>query len=119
MAPVSNNGEKRIVTLVRGMMEQGGFYWCYVSVKPNMILQFQRAVANKYNIQNFVKDGYGEVVVSGRGRNPPKDVSDKVSQMFGVTFQSLEDLDESHMDAAIASMLNAMSQAPSASSPQA
>lgn len=84
--------EMRNLTLVRGLMQGGGFYWCYVAVKPSMLLKFQREVSNKYNIQNFVKDGYGEVVVSGRGRNPPKEVTELLVERLGVNFTDLDGL---------------------------
>lgn len=87
----AQDNSPRLVTLVRGIMEQGGFYWCYVAIKPELIKKFQKAVANKYNIQNFVKDAYGEVVVSGSGKKPPVEVTKKVEEMFGVTLQELEE----------------------------
>lgn len=87
---VALNGESRLITLVRGVMEQGGFYWCYLAIKPDLIAKFQQAVKAKYNIQNFVKDNYGEVVVSGRGKQPPAEVTKKVEEMFGVNLQEFE-----------------------------
>ena len=95
----------RLITLVRGVMEQGGFYWCYVAVKPELITKFQKAIATKYNIQNFVKDAYGEVVVSGRGKVPPLEVTKKVEEMFGVTLQELE---EGNTNAGITKILAAI-----------
>lgn len=93
---VNNNDkteETRNITLVRGLMERGGFYWCYVAVKPERLLEFQKQVAeNKYNIQNFVKDGYGEVIVSGHGRTPPKDITALLVEKLGVKFADLEGL---------------------------
>ncbi len=97
--------DSRLVTLVRGVMEQGGFYWCYLAVKPDLIKKFQQAVANKYNIQNFVKDAYGEVVVSGHGKEPPTEITKKVEEMFKVTFQQIE---EGKAEIAITKMLEAM-----------
>lgn len=44
-------GEARLITLVRGLMERGGFYWCYLAVKPSLAKKFQQEVANRYNIQ--------------------------------------------------------------------
>lgn len=102
-APKENTS--RLITLVRGVMEQGGFYWCYVAVKPELVTKFQKAVAEKYNIQNFVKDNYGEVVVSGRGKLPPQEITEKVAKMFGVTF---EDMEEGNAEIGIAKMLAAM-----------
>lgn len=107
-APASQDNASRLITLVRGMMEQGGFYWCYVAVKPNLVTKFQQAIKNKYNIQNFVKDAYGEVVVSGRGKEPPEDVTKKVEEMFGVTFQQIE---EGNSEVAIAKILVSMEEA--------
>lgn len=85
--------ETRFIVLVRGLMERGGFYWCYLAIKPNLITKFQKAIANKYNIQNFVKDAYGEVVVSGRGRTPPQEVTEKVAQMFEIPPKELAESD--------------------------
>ena len=88
--PVDQDDVARVIVLVRGMMEnKKGFYWCYVAVKPSQYEKFKTATANKYNIQNFVKDGYGEVVVSAAGREPAKQVTEAVAQMFGVPAGSL------------------------------
>ena len=79
----------RVIVLARGVMEKGGFYWCYVAVKPSRYDEFKLATANKYNIQDFVQDGYGEVIVSGEGREPTKLVTEKVAEIFGVSAESL------------------------------
>jgi hypothetical protein len=100
--------DSRIITLVRGVMQQGGFYWCYVAIKSELIKKFQQAVNNKYNIQNFVQDGYGEVIVSGRGKEPPAEITKQVSEMFGITFQQIE---EGKAEVAIAKILAAMEEA--------
>lgn len=71
-------------------MQGGGFYWCFVAIKSDLVRKFQKSVSSKYNIQNFVKDGYGEVVVSGRGRNPPEDVTAKLSEKLGISFENLD-----------------------------
>lgn len=92
----------RLITLVRGVMERGGFYWCYVAIKPELLTKFQKAVANRYNIQNFVKDAYGEVVVSGKGRQPPIEITAKVAEMFGVELQEIE---EGNTEVSIANIL--------------
>ena len=84
---------RRLITLVRGVMEKGGSYWCYLAVKPELINKFQKAVSAKYNIQNFVKDAYGEVVVSGTGREPPQEITAQVSKMFNVSFQEIDHSD--------------------------
>ncbi len=83
----------RLVMLVRGLMETRGSYWCYVAVKPSLAKKFQKAIADKYNIQNFVKDSYGEIVVSGKGRTPPREVTEKVAEIFGLNPKDLEESD--------------------------
>lgn len=82
--PAQPDNVSRIVMLTHGLMETSGRYWCYVAVKPSRFEEFQAAVAGKYNIQNFDKDGYGEVVVSGEGAEPPQEVTDQVGKLFGV-----------------------------------
>ena len=90
-----DNGDSasRLVVLVRGLMETRGSYWCYVAVKPSLASKFQKAIAAKYNIQNFVKDAYGEVIVSGIGRTPPQEVTEKVAEIFGISPKDLEEGD--------------------------
>ena len=80
----------RIVMLAFGTMESGGPYWCYVAVKPSRYEEFKRAMeSKKYNMQNYAKDGYGEVVVSGEGALPPQDVTKQVAMMFNVPIKDL------------------------------
>ncbi len=99
------DGVARVVMLIRGMMESKGFYWCYIAVKPSLLKKFQQAVKAKYNIQNFVKDNYGEIIVSGRGRNPPVEVVEKVAQMAGVDPKTLQEGDtEVDLDKLLASL---------------
>ncbi|MGE0754531.1 MAG: hypothetical protein AB7L92_05160 [Alphaproteobacteria bacterium] len=74
----------RIIMLTYGNMENGGHYWCYVAVKPSRIEEFKLATANRYNIQNFADDGFGEVIVSGEGVMPPKNITLEVAKMFKV-----------------------------------
>ena len=86
---VNKDDVARIIVLARGLMERGGFYWCYVAVKPSRYEEFKQKSTQKYNIQNFVKDGYGEVIVSSSGREPPKDVTETVAHLFDVPASSL------------------------------
>ncbi len=90
MSAINQDDVARVITLVKGMLNDGkGFYWCYVAVKPSLYEQFKSVTANKYNIQNFTQDGYGEVVVSGVGRTPPDAVTKQVAELFGVSVDSL------------------------------
>ena len=83
--PLDSDDISRIVMLTYGAMEDGGQYWCYVAVRPSKYTAFSAAMDSKqYNIQQFEKDGYGEVIVSGRGVMPPRDVTRKVAEMFNI-----------------------------------
>ncbi|MDE3059777.1 MAG: hypothetical protein KGJ06_02055 [Pseudomonadota bacterium] len=80
----------RIIMLAFGSMEQGGMYWCYVAVKPSRYDEFTRAMKSRqYNMQNFVGDGFGEVIVSGEGGLPPRDVTKQVAEIFGIPIKQL------------------------------
>jgi len=88
--PITPDSAARIVMLAFGNMDQGGMYWAYVAVKPSRYEKFKRLmVGKKYNMQNFVKDGFGEVVVSGEGSLPPRDVTKQVAELFGVPINQL------------------------------
>lgn len=80
----------RIVMLAYGQMDHGGPYWCYVAVRPSRFDEFQATLATKkYNIQHFVQDGYGEVIVSGEGVTPPGEVTKQVAKMFDIPIKQL------------------------------
>ena len=88
--PIGPDDFSRIVTLTYGTMDHGGPYWCYVAVKPSRYAQFQEAMNSKrYNMQQFDQDGYGEVIVSGAGVVPPKQITRQVADMFNVQIKDL------------------------------
>lgn len=105
-APIQPDEVARIIVLTRGLMEDHGKYWCYVAVKPSRHKEFQQIVAQKYNIQNFADDGYGEVIVSGRGQNPPDDINQEVAKLFGVPVESF--YTDPDPDATLAAALSRM-----------
>lgn len=81
----------RILMLAFGKMEDGvNMFWCYVAVKPSRYDEFRRTMAGKYyNLQNYVTDGFGEIVVSGPGGLPPKEVTALVGKQFGIPLKDL------------------------------
>ncbi len=88
--PLDPDNVARVVMLAFGNMEQGGMYWAYVAVRPSRYEEFKRRMTGKtYNIQNFVKDEFGEVVVSGEGGLPPREVTKQVALLFGVPVKQL------------------------------
>ena len=85
----------RMVTLTFGKMADSKPFWCFLAVRPSRYEELSQVVAAKiFDINNFVKDGYGEIIVSGEGVMPPNDVIKKISAMFNVPirefFQSVD-----------------------------
>src|SRR5256885_2234154 len=80
----------RIIMLAFGQTDHDGTYWCYVAVKPSRYDDFAKNIAGKkYNLQNYVADGFGEIIVSGEGGLPPQEVSAQVAQIFGIPLKDL------------------------------
>ena len=71
----------RIILLVYGMFGDGKPFWVYVAIKPSQYQDFQKAhkdgTVDLYNFSPF-----GEIIVSGEGRNPPDEVTLKVAEMY-------------------------------------
>lgn len=88
--PIDSDDISRIVMLTYGKMDHGGPYWCYVAIRPSQYKAFTAAMDSKtYNMQNFANDGYGEVIVSGEGVMPSKDITKKVAEMFNIPLKQL------------------------------
>lgn len=80
----------RMVSLVFGTMADGKPYWVIAAVKPSAMGTVQGLIkAKSLNWEAFQSEGYGEIVVSGEGLMPPKDVLKVVSQMFNVPLRSM------------------------------
>lgn len=80
----------RIVMLVYGKMDDGSPYWSYVAVRPSKYDYFMKYWrTGGINMQHFEKEGFGEVVVSGRGVTPPQHVTRQVAEMFGHRIRDL------------------------------
>jgi hypothetical protein len=89
-APIIPDDRARLVSLTVGKMENGSPYWCYIAIKPSRYGEFTALIkAGNYNMQNFVDDGFGEVIVSGTGMTPPTDVTKQVAKMFNVPIKEL------------------------------
>jgi hypothetical protein len=74
----------RLVMLTYGKMEDGkGTYWCYVAVKPSEMDRFNASLkAGQLNLHKFREDGFGEVLMSGPGLYPPKEVTKLIAKAF-------------------------------------
>lgn len=85
----------RVVMLVYGVMSNSKPFWCFVAVKPSRYQELQTLVSSKqFDIRNYEKDGFGEIVVSGEGVTPPNDVVQTVAKMFDVPVRNFfQDID--------------------------
>lgn len=81
----------RIVMLTYGRMESGkGTYWCYVAVKPSEYDRFDAAMKNgALDLTRFARDGFGEIIVSGPGVLPPKEVTRDVARIYRLEINEL------------------------------
>lgn len=87
---LSPDNVARAVTLVYGKMHDSNPFWCFVTVKPSRMDEFrQRVKDRKLDLRTYVDDGFGEIVVSGEGAIPPRDVVKTVASMFNVPIRQL------------------------------
>jgi hypothetical protein len=86
----------RMVMLTYGKMVNSKPFWCFVAVKPTRQDELKKHIAGKtFDINNFEKDGFGEIVVSGEGVIPPNDIIKKVAAMFNVPIRDFfKDFDQ-------------------------
>lgn len=76
-----------VILLIYGKMAHGGPFWCYVSIRPSQLEAYRAAeAAGKIDLYNF--DAFGEVIVSAEGEHPPRQVTERVSELFGTDARS-------------------------------
>lgn len=98
---LSPDNVARMITLIYGKMADSNPFWCFVAVKPTFINDVQEKARNKtLKLETFVDDGYGEIVVSGEGLAPPREVLKQVSAMFNYPIKNM--FGQYNMDAEIA-----------------
>lgn len=72
----------RVIMLLKGVMDHGGPFWCYVAIKPSRFEAFKAAeTAGAIDLYDF--DDFGEVIVSAEGDNPPYPVTEEVAGLYG------------------------------------
>ena len=89
--PDSPDDMARLIMLVFGKLQDGdGSYWCYVAVKPT---EYQRFMAlyqsGKVNLYDFEQEGFGEIIVSGQGRQPPDEITYQVARIYKLELNEL------------------------------
>lgn len=90
-----NQDTGMIIMLLYGVMEHGGPFWCYVAIRPSRFEAFKIAEADgKIDLYDF--DEFGEVIVSGEGEHPSREVTERVAELHGADpvgfFQQIDPL---------------------------
>ncbi|NBO17925.1 MAG: hypothetical protein EBV03_01630 [Proteobacteria bacterium] len=82
----------RAVTMIFGKSGAGTPFWCFITVKPTALKTVQeRAKSKTLNLLTYESDGFGEIIVSGDGVVPPKEVLKTVASMFNVPLRKMFD----------------------------
>jgi hypothetical protein len=71
----------RTIVLMYGLVPDGEQYWVYAAIKPSKYSALLSAQKDgTLDLQNFKP--YGEIIVSGKGKTPPDEVTLKVAEMY-------------------------------------
>jgi len=71
----------RTIVLVYGLLEDGGPFWLYAAVKPSKYNGFMAAQKDgSLNVYDF--SPFGEIIIAGKGKSPPDEVTLKVAEMY-------------------------------------
>jgi hypothetical protein len=72
---------KRIIALVYGLMDNGTPFWVFVAVRPEKYTLFIAAhEAQTLNLYEF--EPYGEIIISGEGKQPPDEITLKIAEVY-------------------------------------
>ncbi len=71
----------RTIVLMYGLMEDGGSYWVYAAVKPSKY-QSMLSAQKDGTLDVYDFKPYGEIIVAGKGKAPPDEVTLKVAEMY-------------------------------------
>jgi len=71
----------RTIVLVYGLLEDGGPFWLYAAVKPSKYTAFMAAQKDG-SLDIYAFDPYGEIIIAGKGKSPPDEVTLKVAEMY-------------------------------------
>lgn len=82
---------KRIIVILYGLLDSGGPFWVFAAVMPTRYKAFIEAQkGGALSLYEF--DPYGEIIISGEGKDPPEDVILQVATMYETTPEHLMDL---------------------------
>ena len=87
----------RTIVLIYGLLEDGGPFWLYAAVKPSKYVPFLTA-QKEGTLDLYAFAPFGEVIVSGKGKSPPDEVTLKVAEMYQTDPATLFVPQETHGD---------------------
>ncbi len=71
----------RTIVLIYGLLEDNSPFWLYAAVKPSKYAAFLAAQKDgTLDLYDFKP--YGEIIVSGKGKSPPDEITRKVADMY-------------------------------------
>jgi non-specific serine/threonine protein kinase/serine/threonine-protein kinase len=71
----------RTIVLLYGVMESNEPFWVFAAIRPSRYQEFMQAhKEGKVDLEAFAP--WGELIISGEGKTPPKIVLDKVATMY-------------------------------------
>lgn len=80
-ADQKKDANTRTIILMYGLLENGEQYWIYAAVKPSRYAALSTAQKEgTLDVYDFKE--YGEIIVSGKGKAPPDEVTLKVAEMY-------------------------------------
>lgn len=71
----------RTIVLIYALAQNGDQYWIYAAVKPSKYPAFLSAQKDG-TLNLYAFEPFGEIIVSGKGKAPPDDVTLKVAEMY-------------------------------------
>ena len=77
----NKDANSRTIVLVYGLLEDGSPFWLYAAVKPSKYVAFLNAQKDG-SLNLYAFDPFGEIIVSGKGKSPPDEVTLKVAEMY-------------------------------------
>lgn len=77
-----------MLLLVKGQLKEGGDYWAYIAIKPEMLASFSAAKAKGM----FDLEAYGTILEWGKGDQPPAQTHAQMQAIYGVSRSEEADL---------------------------
>jgi hypothetical protein len=78
---IKTKEQTRTIVLVYGVLQSGNPFWVYAAVRP---AKYQAMLASQKtgDLDLYHFEEYGEIIVSGEGKNPPDSVTLSVAEMY-------------------------------------